>query len=60
MKKSILNIGTPLNNKTLKEVTGGFINKGGCYLEPQADVNCVSPWIYAHGCWTCLLAPENP
>ncbi|MBA6156385.1 hypothetical protein H3Z83_07645 [Tenacibaculum sp. S7007] len=71
MKKSILNLGKALNKLEQKIINGGRErgegenndgpNSKGCYEQPVANVNCISPWVYVAGCgYTCMTAPMNP
>ncbi|WP_272151310.1 hypothetical protein [Tenacibaculum aiptasiae] len=71
MKKSILNVGKALNKIEQKAINGGEgpgegnnndgPNSRGCYEQPVANVNCVSPWVYFPGCgYQCMIAPLEP
>ncbi|WP_299674840.1 hypothetical protein [uncultured Tenacibaculum sp.] len=53
MKKSILKSGKILNKVEQRSINGG---RSGCYSYPDASVNCISPWVIIHGCYTCKTA----
>lgn len=67
MKKSILNLGKALNKSEQKTIKGGEApgegnnegpNSRGCYEQPVADVDCISPWVYFPGCgYQCKIRP---
>ncbi|WGH76873.1 hypothetical protein P8625_06945 [Tenacibaculum tangerinum] len=63
MKNQIFNLGKILSKPEQKKVNGGNDepNSRGCYEQPVADVECISPWVYVSGCgFTCMIAPTWP
>ncbi len=57
MKNSISHFGKVLDKTSQKQINGGYSSsRDGCYTYPDASVNCISPWVVIHGCYTCKVA----